>query len=96
MLKIWKSSLDQNKHIITTRGPVSSNNQLFSNPGIDNENMWMLEVILNVNSILLGLGWVGWDFGSMMHNTMFWGLLLGPHFRAQQQGVAIQQSNSSE
>ena len=23
------------------------------------------------------LGWVGWDYGSMMHNTMFWGLLLG-------------------
>ena len=47
MLKIWKSSLlDQNKYIITTRGPVRANNQLFSNPGIENENMWMLEVIL--------------------------------------------------
>ena len=54
MLKIWKSSLlDQNKYIITTRGPVRANDQLFSNLSIEKENMWMMEVILNVNSIML-------------------------------------------
>ena len=43
-----------------------------------------------------GLGWVGFDCGSKMHCTPSEDCSLASNLRAQQQGVAIQQSDSSE
>ena len=43
-----------------------------------------------------GLGWVRGDYGPPLHNSVFWGMFLGLHLRAPQQGIAIQQSDSSE
>ena len=42
------------------------------------------------------LGWYGIDYGSKMHCTPSEDCSLASNLRAQQQGIAIQQSDSSE
>ena len=37
----------------------------------------LMEVHLRPRDIHLGLGGVGWDYDSLLHSSMFWGLFLG-------------------